>query len=104
MDITANEGRVSRMEDGRNKELLLVFDQKAKRQLNLHVGDRMKTFWGNDARVLGFTDEVVIASTHKASELLATYPVAFVTNEEFYMPYAYIKLMPGGAEHVPNIK
>ena len=67
MDITANEGRVSRMEDGRNKELLLVFDQKAKRQLNLHVGDRMKTFWGNDARVLGFTDEVVIASTHKAS-------------------------------------
>lgn len=55
----------------------------------------MKTFWGNDARVLGFTDEVVIASTHKASELLATYPVAFVTNEEFYMPYAYIKLMPG---------
>ena len=36
-----------------------------------------------------------IASTHKASELLATYPVAFVTNEEFYMPYAYIKLMPG---------
>lgn len=63
--------------------------------VNLHVGDRMKTFWGNDARVLGFTDEVVIASTHKASELLATYPVAFVTNEEFYMPYAYIKLMPG---------
>lgn len=95
MDITANEGRVSRMEDGRNKELLLVFDQKAKRQLNLHVGDRMKTFWGNDARVLGFTDEVVIASTHKASESLATYPVAFVTNEELYMPYAYIKLMPG---------
>lgn len=95
MDITANEGRVSRMEDARNKELLLVFDQKAKRQLNLHVGDRMKTFWGNDARVLGFTDEVVIASTHKASESLATYPVAFVTNEELYMPYAYIKLMPG---------
>lgn len=75
--------------------MLLVFDQKAKRQLNLHVGDRMKTFWGNDARVLGFTDEVVIASTHKASELLATYPVSFVTNEELYMPYAYIKLMPG---------
>lgn len=30
MDITANEGRVSRMEDGRNKELLLVLTKKRK--------------------------------------------------------------------------
>lgn len=94
MDITAHEGRISGDGDERKQELLLVFDQKAKNQLGLCVGDRMRTFWGDDALVLGITDDVIIASAHKASERLATYPLAFVTNEDCYMPYAYIKLAP----------
>ena len=62
MDILVMEGRCPRQEDRQSKELLFVFNRKAKEEYGLEVGDRLITYWKDKGMVIGITDELKINS------------------------------------------
>lgn len=91
MDIPVMEGRYPRQEDRQSKELLFVFNRKAKEEYGLEVGDRLITYWKDKGMVIGITDELKINSLRTGA-----YPLAFVINEKNAgMPVACIKIRQG---------
>lgn len=91
MDIPVMEGRCPRQEDRQSKDLLFVFNRKAKEEYGLEVGDRLITYWKDKGMVIGITDELKINSLRTGA-----YPLAFVINEKNAgMPVACIKIRQG---------
>ena len=97
MDIPVMEGRYPRQEDRQSKELLFVFNRKAKEEYGLEVGDRLITYWKDKGMVIGITDELKINSLRTGA-----YPLAFVINEKNAgMPVACIKIRQGADMEKP---
>jgi putative ABC transport system permease protein len=90
MGISVTEGRDFREEDLRTRHGALIFNEKARRQYNLQLNDRVDSM-----EIVGFIPDIKFATFHVEVE-----PMAFYVEGDGLIPqYAYIKVSGGTNMH-----